>query len=216
MKFDFESGVTSIKNSLLDSPKGPGVYQYIDEKNNILYIGKAKNISNRVKSYLNFNNLSNRIRKMISLIRKVNFIKTHTEVDALLLESNLIKKFKPTFNIRLIDDKSFPLILLDKTNKWPRLQKIRGEKYKKGFVYGPFSSGQFVDKIISILEKGFLLRTCNDLVFNSRKNPCILYQIKRCSAPCVGLIKEESYSELVEQAISFLNGKDTKIKKKIS
>ena len=215
MKFDYKIGLNELKKSLVICPKGPGVYQFINEKRKIIYIGKAKNISNRLKSYLNFNILSNRIKKMVCLIRDVKFIKTHTEVDALLLESNLIKKHKPDFNIRLIDDKSFPFILLDNSSEWTRIRKVRGDNHKNGFLYGPFSSGYFIDKVITILEKGFLLRTCSDSDFNNRKNPCILYQIKRCSAPCVGYIKKKDYKELVEEATSFLNGKDYKIRKNL-
>ncbi len=215
MKFDYKIGLNELKKSLVICPKGPGVYQFINEKRKIIYIGKAKNISNRLKSYLNFNILSNRIKKMVCLVRDVKFIKTHTEVDALLLESNLIKKHKPDFNIRLIDDKSFPFILLDNSSEWTRIRKVRGDNHKNGFLYGPFSSGYFIDKVITILEKGFLLRTCSDSDFNNRKNPCILYQIKRCSAPCVGYIKKKDYKELVEEATSFLNGKDYKIRKNL-
>ncbi|MDC3091146.1 excinuclease ABC subunit UvrC [Rickettsiales bacterium] len=215
MKFDYKIGLNELKKSLIICPKGPGVYQFINEKRKIIYIGKAKNILNRLRSYLNFNILSNRIKKMVCLIRDVKFIKTHTEVDALLLESNLIKKHKPDFNIRLIDDKSFPFILLDNSSEWTRIRKVRGDNHKNGFLYGPFSSGYFIDKVITILEKGFLLRTCSDSDFNNRKNPCILYQIKRCSAPCVGHINKKDYKELVKEATSFLNGKDSKIRKNL-
>ena len=191
MKFDYKIGQKEIKKSLIHSSRGPGVYQFFNAKNKIIYIGKAKNISNRLRSYLNFNLLTNRIKKMVCLIRDVKFIKTHTEVDALLLESNLIKQHKPDFNIRLIDDKSFPFILLDNSSEWTRVRKVRGENHKNGFLYGPFPSGYHIDKVITILEKGFLLRTCSDSNFNNRTNPCILYQIKRCSAPCVSYIKKK-------------------------
>lgn len=215
MKFDYKIGQKEIKKSLIHSSKGPGIYQFFNAKNKIIYIGKAKNISNRLKSYLNFNLLTNRIKKMVCLIRDVKFIKTHTEVDALLLESNLIKQHKPDFNIRLIDDKSFPFILLDNSSEWTRVRKVRGENHKNGFLYGPFPSGYHIDKVITILEKGFLLRTCSDSNFNNRTNPCLLYQIKRCSAPCVSYIKKKDYKQLVDEAISFLNGKDSKIKENL-
>ena len=212
MIFNINEGTLSIKNSLEFCPKGPGIYQFIDEKENILYIGKAKNLKNRVSSYLSFNLLSNRIKKLIGLIRNIKFIKTHTEVDALILESNLIKKYKPPFNIRLIDDKAFPFIHITKTKKWARLEKIRERQKSEGFYFGPFASSDSVNRVLTILERGFLLRTCSDAEFKNRNRPCLLYQIKRCSAPCVGLISETNYQKLVFETINFLNGKDKTIK----
>ena len=211
---NINKGITIIKDTLDICPKTPGIYQFkcLDE---IVYIGKAKNLYKRLKSYLNFFSLSRRIQKMISSTSSINLIKTHTESDALLLESNLIKKYKPIYNIRLIDDKSFPYILISKSEKWPRLYSFRGSIKKKGFYFGPFSSPSAVKQVISIIEKGFMLRTCTDSFFESRKRPCILYQIKRCSAPCVNLIEKKDYDELTFQAISFLNGKDNLIRKKL-
>lgn len=215
MKFDIKNGLDSLKESLVYCSRGPGIYQFSDENDNILYIGKAKNIKNRITSYLNFNLLSNRIKKLISLLRTVKFIKTHTEVDALILESNLIKKHKPPYNIRLIDDKTFPFISISKTEIWSRLKKTRKIENKKSFYFGPFANSIAIEKVFIILEKGFLLRTCSDSNFSSRKRPCLLYQIKRCSAPCVGKISSDSYKDLVNQAIDFLEGKDSKIKKEL-
>ena len=212
MKFNFQEGIKKIKKSVNVCPKGPGIYQFIDKNNKVLYIGKAKKLSNRIRSYLNFNTQSNRIKKMIGLVDKVKFIKTHTEVDALILESNLIKDVKPTFNIRLIDDKTFPFILINQSSEWSRIQKYRGVKNQKGFYFGPFANVQSLEKTITILEKGFLIRSCSDSEFQNRKRPCSLYQIKRCSAPCVNLIDKETYNNLVEQAISFLKGKNKKLK----
>ncbi len=212
MKFNFQEGIKKIKKSVNVCPKGPGIYQFIDKNNKVLYIGKAKKLSNRIRSYLNFNTQSNRIKKMIGLVDKVKFIKTHTEVDALILESNLIKDVKPTFNIRLIDDKTFPFILINQSSEWSRIQKYRGAKNQKGFYFGPFANVQSLEKTITILEKGFLIRSCSDSEFQNRKRPCLLYQIKRCSAPCVDLIDKETYNNLVEQAISFLKGKNKKLK----
>lgn len=212
MKFNFQDGIKSIKNSLTVCPKGPGIYQFIDKTDKVLYIGKAKKLSNRIRSYLNFNLQANRIKKMIGLVSKVKFIKTHTEVDALILESNLIKDIKPAFNIRLMDDKSFPFILINQSSEWSRIQKYRGAKNQKGFYFGPFASVQSLEKTITILEKGFLIRSCSDAEFQNRKRPCLLYQIKRCSAPCVNLINKSTYNDLVQQAISFLKGKNKKIK----
>ena len=213
MKFDFDKGITVLKRSLKHCPRSPGVYQFFDSKKKILYVGKAKNLFNRLSSYTNFNSLSNRIKKMIGLANDVIIIKTPSEIDALLLESNLIKSHKPTFNIRLIDDKSFPFILISQNHNWPRLEKYRGNQSKKGFYFGPFASVGAVNEVMTVLEKGFLLRTCTDSVFENRKRPCLLYEIKRCSAPCVNLISKENYKKLIKQAILFLDGKDTKIKK---
>ena len=213
MKFNFDKGIDVLRRTLKHCPKNPGVYQFFDKKKEILYVGKAKNLFNRISSYTNFNSLSNRIKKMIGLANDIILIKTPTEIDALLLESNLIKSHKPPFNIRLVDDKSFPFIFISQNHNWPRLEKYRGNQSKKGYYFGPFASVNSVNEVLTVLEKGFLLRTCRDSVFEKRKRPCLLYQIKRCSAPCVNLINKEDYKELVEQAILFLKGKDSKIKK---
>ena len=211
MEFEIDTGIKSIKQSLVYCSRGAGIYQFLDQKKKILYIGKAKNIHNRVSSYLNFNSASRRIKKLISLIRHVKFIKTHTEVDALLLESNLVKKHKPIFNIRLIDDKSFPYINISKTEKWPKLRKTRKIYNKNDFNFGPFASAHSMEKVMVILEKGFLLRTCSDANFKNRERPCLKYEIKRCSAPCVGKIDKKDYNQLVEQSTKFLVGKNTVI-----
>ena len=161
LKNNIENGLDMIKQSLLSCPKTPGVYIF-SNKNEVLYIGKAKNLFKRVKSYLGFTSQTRRIKKMISYATNLKFINTHTESDALLLEDNLIKKHKPIFNIRLIDDKSFPYILISKSNSWSRLQVIRGQKKNKGFYFGPFSSPSAVRNVVSTIEKGFLIRNCND------------------------------------------------------
>tara|TARA_A100001011_G_scaffold374422_1_gene434898 strand:- start:40 stop:1908 length:1869 start_codon:yes stop_codon:yes gene_type:complete len=212
MPINFKKGLSKIKSSLEHCPKGPGIYQFLNKKKEILYIGKAKNINNRLSSYLNFNILSNRIKRLVGNLDNLKFIKTHTEIDALILESNLIKKYKPIFNIRLIDDKSFPFIMISNNHKWPRLQKFRGSRDKNNFYFGPFASVNSVEKVMTILEKGFLLRTCSDSYFSNRKKPCLLFQIKRCSAPCTKNINNIEYNELVQQAKLFLKGKDTKIR----
>ena len=176
---------------------------------------KAKNLSKRVYSYLNENKRSNRIKILISLTRQISFIKTLTELDALVLENNLIKKLKPRFNIRLMDDKSYPFIMLGKSEKWPRIAKFRGKQNRKDIFFGPFANVQIVDQVLHQLERAFLLRSCSDNIFKSRKRPCVLYQIKRCSAPCVGKIDAINYSSLVNEAILFLRGKNTKLKKNL-
>ncbi len=205
-------GVNIIKSYLKNLGTNPGVYRMLDADENVLYVGKAKNLSNRVKSYTNLKGLSHRIAKMVSLIRSMEFVTTHTEVEALLLEANLIRHYKPHYNILLRDDKSFPYILIDTTHNSPRVLKHRGAKKRKGFYFGPFASVGAVNSSLNILQKDFSLRTCTDSVFNSRSRPCLLYQIKRCSAPCVDKISTRDYDALVDEAHDFLSGKSDAIK----
>ena len=166
-----------------------------NEKGDILYIGKAKNLAKRIINYTSLNNLTRRLQKMVSLTKHMNFFVTNTEVEALLLECNLIKRHKPRFNIILRDDKSFPYILINKEYEYPRIQKYRGAKKFKGDYYGPFVSPSVANYTLLSLQKAFLLRSCSDSVFQNRKRPCLLYDIKRCSAPCVNYITKKSYSE---------------------
>ena len=215
IKFDYNFGVKLIKNTLNKLPNGSGVYKFINSYNEILYIGKAKNLKKRVSSYTNISKHSNRIKLLISSIKKIDFIKTHTESDSLILENNLIKKFKPKFNIRLIDDKSYPYILISTSKEWPQIRKYRGKINKKNSFFGPFSSSNSVDNILKQIEAAFLLRNCSDRMFSLRKRPCIKYQIKRCSAPCVNLITKEKYGELVKEAVDFLKGKNVNYKKNL-
>ena len=209
-----EKGIKLIKNSLEVCPRSSGVYIFKSNEK-FLYVGKAKNLYNRLKSYVNFDSHSRRIKRMIMTANEIKYVRTHTDADALILENNLIKKYKPTFNIRLIDDKSFPYIFISKKDKWPRLQSYRGDKKAEGFYFGPFPSPAAVREIISLLEKGFLIRTCTDSYFKNRSRPCMLYQIKRCSAPCVDLISDVDYKKLTKESISFLEGNDEDIKKKL-
>ena len=209
-------GVEIIKSYLKNLGTQPGVYRMIDEKENVLYVGKAKNLTNRVKNYTNLKNLSHRIAKMVSLTRSMEFITTHTEVEALLLEANLIKRYKPQYNILLRDDKSFPYILIDTSHKSPQVLKHRGAKKRDGHYFGPFASVGAVNASLNILQKAFSLRTCSDSIFNSRSRPCLLYQIKRCSAPCVDKISEKDYNALVDEAHDFLSGKSDTIKNRFT
>lgn len=209
-------GVKIIKSYLKNLGTQPGVYRMIDEKENVLYVGKAKNLSNRVKNYTNLKGLSHRIAKMVSLTRSMEFVTTHTEVEALLLEANLIKRYKPPYNILLRDDKSFPYILIDTTHKSPQVLKHRGAKKREGHYFGPFASVGAVNASLNILQKAFSLRTCSDSIFNSRSRPCLLYQIKRCSAPCVDKISEQDYNALVDEAHDFLSGKSDAIKNRFT
>ena len=176
-----------------------------------LYVGKAKNLKKRVSSYCNLNRQSNRLRRMIAETASMEFITTHTEAEALLLEANLIKRYKPRYNILLRDDKSFPKILLTSDHDYPRVLKHRGATSDKGEHYGPFASAWAVNETLTVLQRGFFLRTCSDSVFANRSRPCLLYQIKRCSAPCVGYISDDDYGRLVGEARAFLSGQSQKI-----
>tara|TARA_B110000116_G_scaffold103371_1_gene90023 strand:+ start:660 stop:2567 length:1908 start_codon:yes stop_codon:yes gene_type:complete len=197
-------------------PHKPGVYQMENENGDILYIGKAKNLAKRVINYTSLNNLTRRLQRMVSMTKHMTFVVTNTEVEALLLECNLIKRHKPRFNIILRDDKSFPYILINKEYEFARIQKYRGLKKIKGDYYGPFVSPSVADYTLVSLQKAFLLRTCSDTVFQNRKRPCLLYDIKRCSAPCVSYITKESYSETVKDSKKFLSGNTKKIKNKLN
>ena len=193
-----------------------GVYKMISSSGEILYIGKAKNIPNRLKSYASDTNLPIRTERMLSLTHSLETTTTNNESEALLLEANLIKKHKPRFNILLRDDKSFPYIYIGNKDKWPQLTKLRGKKSKSGHYFGPFSSIGSANWTIKILQKIFLLRVCDDTVFKNRERPCILYQIKRCSAPCVGHITEQDYASTVNDAVEFISGKSRRIQKNLS
>ncbi|MAI59588.1 MAG: excinuclease ABC subunit C [Rickettsiales bacterium] len=210
--YNYNRGLAVLKEASKSFPNGSGVYKFIDSSESIIYIGKAKNLRKRISSYSINNNQTRRIKTLISLTNKLEFIKTPTEIDSLILENNLIKKIKPPFNIRLMDDKSFPYIMISKSQEWPRIKKYRGKQTAENIFFGPFANVSVVDEVLKQLEKAFLIRSCSDNIFNSRKRPCILHQIKRCSAPCVGLITSQEYSHLVNEAILFLKGKNPKLK----
>ena len=208
----YKFGLNVIKKEIKSIPVSPGIYKMIDENGEVLYVGKAKNLKKRVSSYSKLNNQSQRILNMISLVRKVELSITNTEAEALLLESNVIKANKPKFNILLKDDKSFPSILLTSNHDFPQIKKHRGRKSQKGYYFGPFSSAGSVNRSLDALQKGFLLRNCTDNVFKLTTKPCLQYQIKRCTAPCVGLVSRKDYQIQVDQAKNFLNGDSDKIK----
>ena len=210
-----ETGILTIRSYSKDLTKKPGVYKMLDANKNILYIGKAKNLFNRVKSYTNLNNHTYRIKKMISETRSMEFTITSTEAEALLLEANLIKKNKPKYNIAMRDDKSFAKILVNKEHDYPRLMKYRGDNKLNGDYYGPFASAGAVNKTIDTLQKAFLIRTCSNHVFENRSRPCLLYQINRCSAPCTGEITKQNYDYLIHDLQDFMNGHASNIKDKI-
>ena len=211
-----ELGKKVIKDKIPLISRNAGVYKMISSSGEILYIGKAKNIPNRLKSYASDTNLPIRTERMLSLTHSLETTTTNNESEALLLEANLIKKHKPRFNILLRDDKSFPYIYIGNKDKWPQLTKLRGKKLKSGHYFGPFSSIGSANWTIKILQKIFLLRVCDDTVFKNRERPCILYQIKRCSAPCVGHISEQDYMSTVKDAVDFISGKSRRIQKNLS
>ncbi len=211
-----EIGKEVIKKELALIPKLPGVYRMLNDKGDILYVGKAKNLPNRLKSYVAEKNHIIRTERMLSQTRRLEITTTSNESEALLLEANLIKKHKPKFNILLRDDKSFPFIFIGNKDKWPQIKRHRGKKTKEGFYFGPFASAGSANWTIKMIQKIFHLRVCDDTVFKNRERPCILYQIKRCSGPCVGYIEKSEYKKTVDDAIEFVSGKSRKIQKSLS
>ena len=211
-----DTGKDIIKKEIPLIAKLPGVYKMLNEKNEVLYVGKAKNLPNRLKSYVSEKNHIIRTERMLSQTRKLEVTTTSNESEALLLEANLIKKYKPRFNILLRDDKSFPFIFISNKEKWPQIKKHRGKKDKEGFFFGPFASAGSANWTIKMIQKIFQLRICDDTVFKNRERPCILYQIKRCSGPCVNFIQENDYKKSVDDAIDFVSGKSRKIQKSLS
>jgi len=211
-----DTGKDIIKKEIPLIAKLPGVYKMLNEKNEVLYVGKAKNLPNRLKSYVSEKNHIIRTERMLSQTRKLEVTTTSNESEALLLEANLIKKYKPRFNILLRDDKSFPFIFISNKEKWPQIKKHRGKKDKEGFFFGPFASAGSANWTIKMIQKIFQLRICDDTVFKNRERPCILYQIKRCSGPCVNFIHENDYKKSVDDAIDFVSGKSRKIQKSLS
>ena len=210
------TGPEIIRDFVTRLPGKPGVYRMFDAKGDAIYVGKARNLKNRVSNYARGQGHNNRIALMISLTVNMEFVTTETEAEALLLEANLIKKLKPRFNVILRDDKSFPYILIAKDHAVAQLVKHRGARARKGSYYGPFASAGAVNQSLNTLQKAFLLRSCNDSIYANRSRPCLLYQIKRCSAPCVGYIESEAYNELVREAENFLDGKSQTVKAELA
>ena len=209
-------GKEVIKKELSLIPKSPGVYRMINHKGDVHYVGKAKNLPNRLKSYVSEKNHIIRTERMLAQTHKIDITTTSNESEALLLEANLIKKYKPKYNILLRDDKSFPFIFIGNKDKWPQIKRHRGKKNKEGFFFGPFASAGSANGTIKMIQKIFQLRVCDDTVFKNRKRPCLLYQIKRCSGPCVNYITEKEYGQTVKDAIEFVSGKSRKIQKNLS
>ncbi len=209
-------GAEAIKARLPGLPTSPGVYRMLNDDGDVLYVGKAKNIRKRVTSYTNPARQSLRIRRMIAQTVKLEIVKTETEAEALLLESDLIKRYAPRYNILLRDDKSFPMILITGDHDYPQIVKYRGARSRPGQYFGPFASVWAVNDTLALLQRAFLLRTCSDAVFANRTRPCLLYQIKRCCGPCVQRISKDAYSNLVSEAREFLTGDSQKIQRKLA
>jgi excinuclease ABC subunit C len=214
---DLEKGVAAIREVLKTLPRNPGVYRMHDARGDVLYVGKARALRNRVTNYTQVAKLPKRLQRMVSQTRSMTIVTTRTEAEALLLEAQLIKRFRPAYNVLLRDDKSFPFIMLREDHAFPRIQKHRGaRRVKKAHYYGPFASAGSVTRTLNALQKLFLLRSCSDSFFENRTRPCLLFQIKRCSAPCVGRIDEQDYGELVDEAKEFLAGKSTGVQGRLS
>lgn len=208
-------GAAIIRAKVRNLPASPGCYRMISVGGEVLYVGKAKDLRKRVTSYTLTNRQPNRLQRMIAETATMEFVTTHTEVEALLLEANLIKRYRPRFNVLLRDDKSFPYILITADHEAPQISKHRGARNRPGQYFGPFASAGAVNRTIVALQRAFLLRPCSDSIFASRTRPCLQYQIKRCSAPCVARITPEAYGELVEEARDFLTGKSDKVKQRL-
>jgi excinuclease ABC subunit C len=209
-------GVGIITRALATMPGNPGVYRMLDVKGDALYVGKARNLKKRVTSYTQLARLPERLRRMVADTAAMEIVTTHTEAEALLLEANLIKRLQPRFNILLRDDKSYPWLMLTEDHPFPQITKHRGAQTRQGSYWGPFASAWSVSQTVQALQRVFLLRTCADTVFANRTRPCLLFQIKRCSAPCVGRISEADYQVLVDQAKSFLSGKSGTVQKELA
>ena len=214
-KPDLEAGIAAIKAVAKSLPVRPGVYRMLDVRGDVLYVGKARALKSRVTSYTQVARQTKRLLRMVAQTRSMQIVTTNSEAEALLLEAQLIKRYRPPYNVLLRDDKSFPFILLREDHDFPRVQLHRGARRLKGQYFGPFASAGSVRATLNALQKLFLLRSCTDSFFANRSRPCLLYQIRRCSAPCVGRIDAAGYDELVDDAKDFLSGRSTKIQQKL-
>lgn len=213
---DIRQGLEILKKHIKVAPEKPGVYRMIGADEKVLYVGKAKNIKKRIVAYSHIDKLPYRLQRMVSEIRRMEFIIVENEAKALLMENELIKRLEPRYNILLKDDKTFPHLVIDVESEFPSLRKYRGKRNDKSKYFGPFASVLAVNNVLDTVQKAFLLRSCRDNVFKNRERPCLMYQIKRCSAPCVGRISKEDYHKLVRETVDFLDGKNTKIQAELS
>lgn len=214
--FDIQKGLENLRKHIEIAPSSAGVYRMISFDDEVLYVGKAKNIKKRIVAYSHFDKLPKRLQQMVAQIYKMEFIVVDTEARALLVENELIKRYKPKYNILLKDDKTFPYLMIDKDSDFPKLVKYRGARKGKNKYFGPFASVLAVNEVLGFLQKVFLLRSCRDSVFNNRSRPCLMYQIKKCSAPCVGMISKEEYKKAVDKAIDFLEGENCNLQQVLS
>lgn len=213
---DLEAGLAAIRNTLATLPRRPGVYRMLDDAGEVLYVGKARALRNRVANYTQVARLPDRLKRMVAQTREMVVVVTASEAEALLLESQLIKRHRPAYNVLLRDDKSFPFIALDFGHAFPRLAKHRGARRPGSSYYGPFASAGSVNQTLNALQKLFLLRSCSDSFMANRSRPCLLYQIRRCAAPCVGRIGEADYAALVEEARAFLAGQGNRVQARLA
>ncbi|MDF3074375.1 MAG: uvrC [Alphaproteobacteria bacterium] len=210
------AGIGVIKAHVKTLPRAPGVYRMIDAKGDVIYVGKARFLRNRVGSYTQTPRLTTRLMRMVSATASMEFVVTGSEAEALLLESNLIKKFRPRFNVMLKDDKSFPYILIRRDHPWPQLVKHRGARQAGGDYFGPFASAGAVNRTLYALQRAFPLRSCSDAIFANRTRPCLQYQIKRCTAPCTNYISHDEYEALVGEVRDFLSGRSRQVQETLS
>ena len=214
--FDLKMGLSILRQNVKIAPENPGVYRMLDEKGNVLYVGKAKNIKKRIVAYTHIEQLTSRLQHMVAEVRKMEFIIVENENRALIVENELIKKLHPKYNILLKDDKSYPHLVLDLKEDFPALRKFRGQKNNHCRYFGPYASATAVNDVLDTIQKVFMLRSCRNTAFHNRERPCLLYQIKRCSAPCVGKISKEDYAQTVKDVVAFLEGKNSDIQTELS
>lgn len=214
--FDLKKGIEVLQENVKLAPEKPGVYRMLNDKDEVLYVGKAKNIKKRIIAYTRVEQLTIRLQRMVAEVKKMEFIIVENENRALIVENELIKKYNPKYNILLKDDKTYPHLMMDISEDYPSLRKYRGNREGNYKYFGPYASVTSVNEVIDVIQKIFMIRSCRDSVFNTRKRPCLLHQIKRCSAPCVQKINKEEYQELVKDVINFLEGKDTSIQERLS
>ena len=213
---DIQHGIEVIRSNVKIAPQKPGVYRMLDKNEKVLYVGKAKNIRKRIVAYTHFDKLPDHIKRMVSEVNRMEFIVVESEAKALLMENDLIKKLEPKYNILLKDDKTFPHLMINLQEDFPALRKSRGSRRDKCKYFGPFASAGAVNDVMSILQKTFRLRSCRDSVFHNRERPCMLYQIKRCNAPCVGKVSREEYHKIVDEVVAFLEGRNNELKDRLS